>query len=535
MKKTISINIGGFVFNIEEDAYDVLASYLENIKNNFSNSSERDEIMQDIEARIAEIFQSQLLKGRQVVTMSDVESVMEIMGQPEDYISSESEEKAESKNNKNQNSETRSGEKRLYRDTENATLGGVCSGLSHYTGLDVSIVRILFVLFTILGGSGILIYIVLLLVIPAAKTTSDKLQMTGQNINVDTIKEHFTTIKNNLKDQSKSGKLRKTINETFDKGIQAGSTFITTFSKILGILFILGGTFALIFIFVVLFGETGFLPLGQTADAPGLLEMLNLLYPGDIQSKLVFISILIVTILPVVAMIITGTKVLFGIKKKLKTLSIASALVWFTGVATLIVTGISLGLSMRANGEITKVYTVVDSTENHLYIDVAPDTVFSDHIVLDEVWNQSELIKVNEEKIFIGYSRLYLSSKKDSGDYEIIVRKYSQGISTKDAIAKSENILYNIQLNNLELNLPSYFAIPVADKIRGQNIEVEVLIPSGRGVKLSESIDRIEIETESERYYPGSYAATTWISANGDLICTSCTEIKKGDDDDDHD
>jgi hypothetical protein len=101
MNKTISINIGGFVFNIEEDAYQKLYHYLNTIKKNFTSEEEREEIMHDIELRIAEIFQACLSNSKQVIMDKDIEQMIEIMGRPEDYVSdefnAESEKKSSSK------------------------------------------------------------------------------------------------------------------------------------------------------------------------------------------------------------------------------------------------------------------------------------------------------------------------------------------------------------------------------------------------------------------------------------------------------
>jgi hypothetical protein len=150
MNKTISINIGGFVFNIEEDAYQKLYQYLNTIKKNFTSEEEREEIMHDIELRIAEIFQACLSSSKQVIMDKDIEQMIEIMGRPEDYVSDDYQAESEKKSSfKSESSSQSTTSKRLFRDPENETLGGVCAGLAHYTNLDVAIVRLIFVLMTI--------------------------------------------------------------------------------------------------------------------------------------------------------------------------------------------------------------------------------------------------------------------------------------------------------------------------------------------------------------------------------------------------
>ncbi|MBK6952854.1 MAG: PspC domain-containing protein [Crocinitomicaceae bacterium] len=528
MNKTISINIGGFVFNIEEDAYQKLYHYLNTIKKNFTSEEEREEIMHDIELRIAEIFQACLSASKQVIMDKDIEQMIEIMGRPEDYVSdefnAESDKKSSSKSDSNfQNTSS----KRLFRDPENETLGGVCAGLAHYTNLDVAIVRLIFVLMTILGGSGILIYVILWIVIPEAKSTNDKLQMKGQSINIESIKEHFINIKNDIKEKASNGKFRKSVNETFDKGVEVGSSAVKALSKIIGGIFILGGSFALIFLFVVLFGDTGLLPLAGTEHAENLGTMLDILYPGTMQSSLVFLAILVVTLIPIISIIITGTKVLFNIKQRFKTIAITATIIWFAAAGTLVITGINLGMSMRAHTGVEYNLPMTDSS-NVLLIDVADDQIFSNHLEYDDVWNHTELIRLKDDRIYLGYPELFLTEKGDSGNFEIIVHKTSNGLSNKDAIGKSENIEYPVSINHNKLLLNPYFSVPITDKLRNQKVQVEVRIPLGKEVKLGNGIDRIEFRAVGKnRYDENSCANTTWKPAFRRVICVECKESRE--------
>lgn len=525
MNKTISINIGGFVFNIEEDAYQKLYQYLNTIKKNFTSEEERDEIMHDIELRIAEIFQACLSVSKQVIMDKDIEQMIEIMGRPEDYVSDEfNSESANKSSFKSESNSQGTTSKRLFRDPENETLGGVCAGLAHYTNLDVAVVRLIFVLMTILGGSGILIYVILWIVIPEAKSTTDKLQMKGQSINIESIKEHFINIKNDIQEKTRNGKFRKSVNETFDKGVEVGSSALKAFSKIIGGVFILGGSFALIFLFVVLFGDTGLLPIAGTEHAENLGTMLDILYPGTLQSSFVFLAILIVTLIPIISIIITGTKVLFNIKQRFKTIAITATIIWFAGVGTLIITGINLGMSMRAHTGVEYDLPMSDSS-NVLFIDVADDQIFSNHLAYDDVWNHTELIRLKEDRIYLGYPELFLTEKGDSGNFEIIVHKTSNGLSNKDAITKSENIECTISLTGNNLLLNPHFSVPMTDKFRNQKIQVEVRIPMGKEVRLGKGIDRIEIRSVGKnRYYDDSYANTTWKADLRRVMCVECKE-----------
>jgi len=521
MNKTISINIGGFVFNIEENAYQKLYHYLNSIKKNFTAEEERDEIMNDIESRIAEIFQSKLSISKEVIVERDVEEVIEIMGLPEDYVSDEFAQNAQSKE---QSGNTFTSEKRLYRDTENAAIGGVASGLSHYLNIDVTIIRILFVVLAILGGSGILIYVILLFVVPEAKTTSDRMQMKGEPINIESIKEHFRKIKDQIEENAKNGKFRKTFNQTIRKGSQLGATLGKTFSKIIGVSFILGGAFALILLFVVLFGSSGFIPMVGAEHTESLSNLLNILYPGDTQGGLVFFAIILASLIPVLSIIFSGIKIVFNIKKSLKTVAITSSILWFLSIAVLVITGINLGMSMRSETAVTYDIPYTDSSDV-LTVDVMEDDIFSEHIRYRDVWNQTELIRLQDEKIALGFPELYLVEKNDSGNFAIIVHKQSNGLSNQDAIVKAENISYGLNLTGNKLMIPPYYTVPQTDKFRGQHIQVEVQVPLGKRVELGTNIDRIDLETSpGNRYEEKSYANTTWTAKSHRMVCEACHE-----------
>src|SRR5258706_5025944 len=168
MKKTLSINVSGIIFHIEEDGYETLRKYLDSINRYFSSFEDSSEIIADIENRIAEIFLSKLNEGKQVITAEDVSQLMVIMGNVNDFKAAEENEfageqsKKESQPKSAQPSET----KKLVRDQSNKVLGGVCSGLAHYFGIDPVWTRLIFALLTLGYGGGLLIYIILWIVLP---------------------------------------------------------------------------------------------------------------------------------------------------------------------------------------------------------------------------------------------------------------------------------------------------------------------------------------------------------------------------------
>src|SRR5690606_2556989 len=209
MNKTIIININSIVFHIEEDAYEILRSYMIEIKRHFGNSEDSREILEDIENRIAEMFSERIQSGRkEVINHEDVSQVIGQMGRVSDFetelgqepLTDSSDFSSADPKAPNQEDHATDTEpnyipfmtsKKLMRDMDDKVFGGVCSGLSHYFNIDSKWVRIIFVLFFLFGGSGILLYLVLWAVMPKAMNRADKLAMRGEQANLHNFKKSY--------------------------------------------------------------------------------------------------------------------------------------------------------------------------------------------------------------------------------------------------------------------------------------------------------------------------------------------------------
>ncbi|MDB0614673.1 PspC domain-containing protein [Tenacibaculum dicentrarchi] len=190
MNKTININLGGFFFHIDEIAYQKLKRYLEAIGRSLSDDPQgKEEIISDIEARISELLSEKITDVRQVINENDIEEIITIMGQPEDYSDTQD----DYTDNYSPNYKTKKGTvKKLFRDGDDKFLGGVCSGIAHYFNIDVIWIRITFIILVASGFSP-LAYIILWVLLPEAKTTSEKLQMQGEPVNIDNIEKKLET------------------------------------------------------------------------------------------------------------------------------------------------------------------------------------------------------------------------------------------------------------------------------------------------------------------------------------------------------
>jgi phage shock protein PspC (stress-responsive transcriptional regulator) len=177
MKITENINLAGLIFTIDQDAFLKLQNYLNAIERYFGAKEEREEIIADIESRIAELFQTQLNKSKEVISMTEVDQVIETLGMPEQIMGEE-----ESGETKKEFHNTQKSNK-LYRDPDNRILGGVCTGLGEYLNIDPVILRVLFVIFAFIGFGGGFIYIALWIILPPAVSVQDKFEMKGYKVN----------------------------------------------------------------------------------------------------------------------------------------------------------------------------------------------------------------------------------------------------------------------------------------------------------------------------------------------------------------
>ena len=187
MKKTVTINISGIIFSIDEDAFNKLKVYLDTIKGYFKSSDGVDEIMSDIESRIAEMLQEKINDQKQVVNIDDINEIIAVMGQPEDYIDEEETTDYNSNYSSTSSSNSTRRSRKLYRDKDSQVIGGVCSGLGYYLGIESIWIRLALIATFFTFGTGILLYIILWIIIPSAETRAEKMEMRGEPINIDNI------------------------------------------------------------------------------------------------------------------------------------------------------------------------------------------------------------------------------------------------------------------------------------------------------------------------------------------------------------
>lgn len=184
MNEITNIHLGRQAFTISVDAHHALKAYLHAIGEQTGNNKE---VVEEVELRIAELLREHGVTGEKVVILADINYVKEQLGEPADF--SDAEEGGKPHDHKGREYKDESAPKRLFRDTDRAMVAGVASGLGAYIGVDPLIIRLIFVLLTLSGGAGILVYILLWVLVPAAESESDRLQMKGKPVTVENIKQ----------------------------------------------------------------------------------------------------------------------------------------------------------------------------------------------------------------------------------------------------------------------------------------------------------------------------------------------------------
>ncbi|HEV7454106.1 MAG TPA: PspC domain-containing protein [Candidatus Saccharimonadales bacterium] len=184
MNEITKIHLGRQAFTISVEAYKTLQAYLHEIKRQVGDKGK--DVVDEVELRMAELLAERGIKADKVVLPEDVDYLKEQLGSPRDF--KDEDDTAGPKGKEQSDAET-TATKRLFRDTNNAWLAGVCAGLGKYFGIDATIIRLIFIALLFFGGGGVLLYVVLWLIVPEARTTSEQLQMQGKPVTVDSLKQ----------------------------------------------------------------------------------------------------------------------------------------------------------------------------------------------------------------------------------------------------------------------------------------------------------------------------------------------------------
>ncbi|MCB0762950.1 MAG: PspC domain-containing protein [Flavobacteriales bacterium] len=502
MNKTVTANISGFIFNIEEEAYQKLLEYLNSIKRYYETSDGGQEIVDDIESRIAELFQERLHTGKQVITMKDIDEVIEIMGRPEQYDEEFEEEQASSGySTAGGNYDAGRDNRKIFRDPDHAVAGGVCAGFSHYLGWDPLVLRLILLASFLFAGSGLILYLILWAVIPEAKTTAEKLRMRGEKINVENISrkvnEEFSSAKqsfNKFSDEAETHarEAGASINGFFQKFFNGLGSFFEILGKVLlkglGAAFLIAG----LGIFVGLIA--GWLTFDN-------LVLVHEHISWDMLDDLIFHGGGNLTLLTVAAVMfaisLSGMFILAGVRMMLDIQS--STKPFFIVLFVLFVTSIFLGLTssfstMVGNANHTEISEEVDLQSfrgDTLNIALIPDQFFDSDLDHDDA-EFLEMMRVEGDEVILGDNvTLYFYPVDSASRYYLEVEKSATGRTNSDAVRYARNIAYQYNLDNDTLNVSGMLRFPYSDEWHVQEVDLKIFIPDGQTVCLSDNIGRV--------------------------------------------
>jgi len=592
MNKVININFQGRILPIEEQAYEILKQYIESLRVYFANEEGRDEIINDIECRIAELCEDRLKKGTVCIAANDIDLIITSIGRPADFEAQDGFEASTSQTQQNTSGNNSSNfyrdgnrPKRLYRDEQNKVLGGVCSGianyfviepwvvrilwffliginilaylilwiavpstsvkvvggvrkrlfrdidnkiiggvaagLSKYFGIQVWIVRILFLIPFIrfvanfrhmhlfqfwdapdfpnflditFSPGAVFVYIVLWLVLPEAKTSADKLEMVGEKVDLNSIKN---TIQNDMEGFSKRAqswgsdlynrnKGTNNMNESNDSHESSENHRSTENRK--GLLYYIGRIITLcikgfVYFILAIVGISLLAALfGIGAAATALLPLKNFLIEDGAQTWSVIGAILLFVWVPIIGIVTAVIRKIAGLKKANVWVRSSFIALWVLGWVCIFYFGSSLGNSFsRHNAPAEQSVALTNPTINYVEITAAPKMKY-----YENHWYQFEDFQgfSDEDTVYVRNLRIRIvQSKTDS--FEVKIVKLSNGKTVQNANELASKINFELTQQDSMLYLDKGIGINKIDKFRNQHIIMTIAVPIGKRIKIT--------------------------------------------------
>jgi phage shock protein PspC (stress-responsive transcriptional regulator) len=619
MKKVININFQGRVLPIEEAAYDILKQYVESLRRFFANEEGRDEIINDIESRIAELFNETLKKGSTCITEADVNTVIAGMGRPEDFEDDETKVQSQLGGGQQSSSTYTSTHSsagyepkgRLYRNENDKFIGGVCSGVANYLRIDPTVVRILFAVITFggfgagfllyilmwiilpskslesklrrrmyrnpdervvggvasglanyfniqvwvprlifalplvvgiinsvfrnifwhydpfpdivfgsFGGTLFIVYLVLWIVIPEANTATEKLEMRGEKVDLNSIKNTVQEEMSGLKGRvEKMGEDIKT--KTQEWGNEFGQTvkdksqnFAADAGPVAkkagrGLGYVIGILFKAFFLFVA--GIIAFALVVSFAaimfSGVVVFPLKNFLIGGATQNFLLWSSLILFLGVPVVALITWLVRRIMRVKSTNRYLGYIFSGLWVIGIICAISFGGSIAREFRSVDNVSEVIDIKQPSTGKLI--VKTKDVEGKYYNYEWADGDFPLLSAKEDSMLLNTVRVKVL-KSDDNNYHVSIVKFSRANTNVSATEKAEKIQFDITQNDSILYLPAGFTISNNDKFRNQQVLVIVKVPEGKKIKLDRSLDDYDWFTINVERRRGMNVRTDW-------------------------
>jgi phage shock protein PspC (stress-responsive transcriptional regulator) len=532
MNKTVTINISGIIFHIEEDAYDKLSKYLSTIKGYFTSNESGSEIIADIEARIAELLQAKVNQFKQVVLMADVDEVINALGKPEEFVDGETTNANSSSTQTHSTASTGPIKKRLFRDPDEKAIGGVCSGVAHYFDIDVVWIRLATFLLIFFGGISLWVYIVLWIVIPEAKTTADRLAMRGEPVNIDNIsrslKEEMEGVKNRMNDGFKNA------GQQSRNGIDKLAMILGGFFRIIGRLI---GAFLIFIGFMIMFGVIstvfGFSIAGESAE---FNDWINIIFIDRSHYWLAFIGGIIVFAVPAFMILYGGIKLLFKIKYSNRWLNIGAGLLWLIGFIMATYAGVKTASDFSETSKYKESRTIITSAEVFTISAISEEKLISelkieelrydDHSEAHFGHDEYSIGEINNKKVIVGFPEVRVINTTGE-NIEVIINRKARGKEKRVAYDRAKEINYNYKFDSTGVMLDEIFYLDGDQKFRMQEIEIIVKVPKGKVIYLDKSLKNVIYDVDNvTNTYDLDMLGRRWTMNDKELECLDCEGLE---------
>ena len=558
MNKTVNINLGGMFFHIDEDAYQKLTRYFDAIKRSLSNSSGQDEIIKDIEMRVSELLTEKQKTEKHVVGLKDVDEVIAVMGQPEDYRIDQ-----ENIGTTTYTTSSTAGSRKLYRDKEGGIIGGVLAGLGHYFGIDKVWLRVFLLIMVLFWGTGVLAYIILWIVMPEAVTTAEKLEMTGEPVTISNIEKKVREEFENVSEKFKNANYDEMGNRVKTGAEKIGSSFgdfiitiLRVFSKFLGVILIIIGLFVLAALFI------GVFTLGSSSviDVPWqeFIEAGNFTdYPVWTFGLIMFFAVGI----PFFFLSLLGFKLLSPNLKSIGNIAKYTLLaIWILSVSLAISIGLKQASAFAVDGRVVVKEKINIKSTDTLLIKFKHNDYFAKNV--DDNNNFKITLDSVGNNVIYSNNVSFRIEESDSQTAYIQIEKEAKGKTLFEAKQRAEKIKYSYKVIGNQIVFDNYLVTDAKEKFRDQEIEITLFLPLGTLLKMDESMrnyDRTDgdyflwhsenkdevfkVETDkikcqncqdddenitTDTSEEADSTVTTTVTVNGDVVKVKETTTKKG-------
>ena len=515
MNKILNINLGGYALTIDDDAYEYLSSYLDSIRRRFSESEGRDEIMHDIESRLGELISTHL-GNRTIVMLPDVEAAIEVMGKPEDFGGEPVEKPGAAASGKKA---FRRG-KKLFRDEEDAVIGGVCSGLSAYFGMQDTIwMRLIFILLALVSfGFWVPAYVLLWILVPPARMAAERLAMRGETANVENIAREI---------EQGFERISKKVNE-FGTQAAASPAGRTTASVAGGCLTVVGklflGFIILVAIMMVLgLGTAWVTGIWAFFTAQPYISYFSPLSNG--ATYLGFFNAFFLLGIPIVGLVLWLGRTIFRYKTP-AWLGSGMGILWVLNFISLLLLGGMAARSFRQGGSVSKTLDLSGIRSDTLRVQWAgrtsPDEydnwVFDGEGIFigDKHWEMNGMVK-------------FRVRPSASGRFECTQTIRARGATNAEATDFASQTNFEIAQQGNTLSVPSGYRISQGNKWRVQEVRITIGVPEGKSIVFGEVINQrvheVDYADPDGDYYIGEYPDKVFrMTANG-LVCSDCPQF----------